>query len=228
MMEMYNLAQLSLFANLNEEQLNYLLSKTKLQNCTRGTILFREGQETNGTYIILSGLVKIFVLHKEGKEKTLAILKEGDILGEMTLFNNPFRSATAEALDDSAYLHISNRDFIQLLADIPPLALNIIELLTARLRHADQQIQELMFLNARSRIICNLVHLAAVHGVAEHDRIRIPLRLTHAELANLVGVSRETVTKVLDELQKNHLIYIKNKQLWLLDTEELYRQGTMD
>ena len=190
--------------------------------------MFVEGQPTNGTYIVVSGLVKVFKIHKEGREKTLAILSRGDLLGEMTLFDNPLRSASAETMEDSVLLLLSNDDLRQVLAEMPELAIKVIQVLVQRLRQANQQIEELMFLNARSRIICNLVHLASVHGIEENGKTRIPLRLTHAELANVVGVSRETATKVLDDLQKNSLIAINNKQLWLLDMKELYQQGAID
>ncbi len=220
------LNNITLFKGLNQEQLGCIKSKSTLYTYPRGSILFVEGQETNGTYIVLSGLIKVVKLHKEGREKTLAILRRGDILGEMTLFETTARSANAETMEESTVLYIPNADFKQLLLDIPQLALEVIGILADRLRHTDQQIQELLFFNARGRIICNLLHLAAGHGIIENNLIKISLRLTHAELANLVGVSRETVTKVLDDLKKDGLIKIKNRQLWLLNTEELYQQGT--
>jgi len=221
-----DLENISLFKGLNQKQFGLIKCKATLHTYVRGSILFMEGQETNGTYIVLSGLIKVVKLHKEGREKTLAILRRGDILGEMTLFETTARSAKAEIMEDSSVLFIPNADFKQLLLDIPQLALQVIDILANRLRQTDQQIQELLFFNARGRIICNLLHLAAGHGIEDNNRIKIPLRLTHAELANLVGVSRETVTKVLDDLQKDNLIRITNRQLWLLNTEELYKQGT--
>ncbi len=228
MEENYDLAGLSFFADLTRDQLQHVAAQAAVETIPRGTVLFMEGHESKRTFIIISGLVKVYKLHKEGREKTLAILGRGDILGEMTLYDNTSRSATAETMEESTLLLIGNDEFKQLLLDIPELAIKIIQVLAQRLRQADQHIQELLFLNARSRIICNLVHLAVVHGIEEKGRIKIPLRLTHAELANLVGVSRETATKVLDELQKTNLIRIKSKQLWIINTEELYRQGSMD
>lgn len=220
------LENISLFRGLDQEQLGRINSKATFYTYARGTLLFVEGEETNGTYIVVSGLIKVVKLHKEGREKTLAILGQGDILGEMTLFEITARSASAETMEETTVLFILNDDFRELLLDIPSLALQVIGVLAGRLRQADQHIQELIFFNARGRIICNLLHLAAEHGIEQKGQIKIPLRLTHAELANLVGVSRETATKVLDELQKDGLIKIKNRQLWLLNTEELYQQGT--
>jgi CRP/FNR family transcriptional regulator len=220
------LKNISLFKGIDQIQLGHIKGKATLHSYVRGSILFVEGQETNGTYIVLSGLIKVVKIHKEGREKTVAILGRGDILGEMTLFETTTRSATAKIMEDSSVLLIPNSDFKQLLLDIPQLALQVIGILAERLRQTDQHIQELLFFNARERIVCNLLHLAAVHGIEESNKIKIPLRLTHAELANLVGVSRETVTKVLDDLRKDNLIRIKNRQLWLLNKEELFQQVT--
>lgn len=228
MINLDELKDIPFLEGLNRPQMEHIAGKLEKRTCARGSVLFMEGEESNGTYFIASGLVKIVKLHKEGREKTLAILRAGDMLGEMTLFEDSTRSATAEAMEDTTLFLITNNDLKQMLIEIPQLALRVVQVLSMRLRQTNQHIQELTFLNARSRIICNLVHLASVHGINQQGCVKIPLRLTHSELANLVGVTRETVTKVLDELQKDSLIQIKNKQLWLMDMEKLYQQGTIN
>lgn len=189
----------------------------------KGTTMFVEGQKSDGIYIIVSGLVKIFKLHNDGREKTLAIMGEGEIIGEMSLLDNELRSATVETLERTTVLVISKDDFVSLLQNLPVLPLKIIEVLSNRLRQANQQIEELTFMNVRCRVICNLIQLAKEYGKSEKNEIKISIQLTHAELANFIGVSRETVTKVLGELQDSKLIKLARKQLWISDLDGLYK-----
>lgn len=190
----------------------------------RGTMVFAEGEETDGLYIITSGLVKVLKLHNNGREKTLAILNKGDILGEMTLFGSSLRTAMAETLEPTTFLVIPKDNFRSLLTEIPALAIKLIEILSNRLKQANRQIEELVFLNARSRVINNLIYLAQEYGRPEKEGVTITMPLTHAELAKLVGISRETMTKVLTELQDDGLIKVTRKRLQVINLDELRRQ----
>ncbi|MDF9407966.1 Crp/Fnr family transcriptional regulator [Pelotomaculum isophthalicicum JI] len=102
--------------------------------------------------------------------------------------------------------------------------MKIIEILSNRLKQANRQIEELVFLNARSRVIYNLISLAKEYGRPEEGEITISLQLTHAELAKLVGISRETMTKVLAELQDSNLIKVTRKKLQVINLDDLCRQ----
>ncbi|MHB8126396.1 MAG: Crp/Fnr family transcriptional regulator [Desulfitobacteriaceae bacterium] len=191
----------------------------------KGSTLFVEGQESDGLYIIITGLIKVFILSKDGREKTFAILGEGDIIGEMTLFGCAIRSATLQTMEQTTIMVIKREDFKRVLTEIPYLAQRIIELLSNRLRQANHQIEDLVFLNSRSRVINNLVQLARDRGkMVAAGNIQITFRLTHAELASLMGVSRETVTKVLSELQDSRLIEVAHKQIKIFSLDQLYRE----
>ncbi len=219
-----NLHQITLFQDLNQEELSLVAAKVAERVFPKGVTLFVEGQETDGLYIIKSGLVKVYMLHRDGREKTLAILTPGDVLGEMTVYGSDLRSATVETLELTTFLIINKVDFRSLLFKIPKISISMIEMISNRLRQANRQIQELSFMNSRSRVICNLLHLAEEHGKIVRGEIGIPLRLTHAELGKLAGVSRETVTKVLVELQDNNLIDSNNKQLRVLEMVKRQRE----
>lgn len=219
---MVELTKISLFKGFDHEELARVRGRIFERIYPKGTTIFVEGQKTDGLYIITSGLMKVLKLHKDGREKTLAILNEGEILGEMTLLGSDLRSATVETLQQTSVLVISKEDFQPLLLEVPKLSIRLIEVLSGRLKQANQQIQELIFLNSRCRVICNLLNLAEKYGRSEKGGIRISLHLTHAELAKLAGVSRETVTKVLAELQDSNLISISSRQLRVLNLDELY------
>lgn len=220
-----DIADVPLFKGLEPDKIERIRKIVIKRTYPKGATMFIEGQETDGLYIVTSGFVKVLKLHKDGREKTLAILGEGEILGEMTIFGSDLRSATLETLEQSTVLVIPRADFQLLLEEMPELAIRVIEVLSYRLRQSNRQIEELIFFNARSRVICNLVQLANERGRAEKNGIKIILRLTHAELANLIGVSRETTTKVLAELQAGNLIKITSKQIQIVNLDELYRQA---
>ncbi|MGE5416692.1 MAG: Crp/Fnr family transcriptional regulator [Acidobacteriota bacterium] len=216
-----DLSRVSFFKGLEPEELKKVESKSNERIYPKGTTIFVEGQDTDGIYIVTSGLIKIVKLSKDGREKTLAILGEGEILGEMALFEQNSRSAAAETLEQTTVAVISKVDFEMLIDQIPHLGRKVISILGERLREADQQIKDLLFLNARSRVICNLVQLAEKHAKLEKGQMKVSLKLTHAELANLIGVSRETATKIITDLQDTGLITIERKQIVVHDLEKL-------
>lgn len=214
--------EINFFHGMTEEEIQRILKKSKNERFfSRGATIFREGEETDGIYIITEGLIKVYKMSADGREKTLAILTPGDILGEMALFDYSLRSATAEALQASSVIIIPRLDFEHLLEEMPALAIRVIKVLAERLRQADEEIKNLLFLSARSRVILNLIQIAEQHIQGQMDGVPIPFRLTHAEIANLVGVSRETVTRAISELQDEGLIRIEKRKLWINDIQKL-------
>jgi len=219
-----DLQKVKLFSELTSEELEQI--KWTARECVypKAVTVFVREQEADGLYIICAGLVKVMILYPDGREKTLAILGEGDILGEVTLYGSELRSASVETLAVTTFLIIPRDQFHSLLLTIPRLSFKIIELLSWRLRRANKQIEELTFLNARSKVICALIYLAEEHGHKVRNEIYVLLSLTHAELAKLAGVTRETVTKILGELQDKKLITISKSNIKMTDMTFLRRE----
>ncbi len=220
---MYDLKEVPLFKNMKADDLALIEEKIIKRTYPEKRVVFVQGQGTDGLYIINSGMVKVLIMHSDGREKTLAILNRGDILGEVTLFGSELRSATVETLEPTSFLVISKEDFKLLLYSIPDLSIRVIELLSARLRRANHQIEELTFFTARSRIICSLIHLVEEHGQDNKEK-GIMLNFTHTELGRLVGVARETVTRVLNDLQDWGFITIEHKRIMVLKPDKLYKE----
>ena len=207
------LRKVKLFSKLEPEELSQIEKTARERVYPRGATVFVSGQEADGLYIIYTGRVKVVMLYPDGREKTLAIFREGETLGEVTLYGSELRSATVETLETTTFLVISRESFQSLLMNMPRLCVEVIELLSKRLRRANRHIEELTFLNARSRVICALIYLAEEHGRKKGQEVQIAFSLTHAELAKLVGVSRETVTKVLIELQDKKMIDVRRGKI---------------
>lgn len=219
-----DLSKVKLFSELNPEERQLIVETARESVYPPSATVFVCGEEASGLFIIVSGRVKVFKLNPDGREKTLAILGEGDTLGEVSLYGDSLRSATVETLETTSFLVISRDSFQSLLEKIPRLSMKIIELLSERLRRANQQIEELFFMNARSRVICSLIHLAEEHGRKKGEGMIILFSLTHAELAKLAGVTRETATKVLSELRDCELISLPRGRIELKDLPGLKKE----
>lgn len=215
------LTKIPLINELSNEELEQVKRIAVEKNYPKGATIFTEGEETNGVYIVISGLIKISRLNEDGREKNLEILKQGEILGEMTIVNNKYRSATALSLKPSRLLFFPDKSFRQLIENIPSLAFGIIGILSERLRKADLQLEALAFLNARNRVIYYLLQLVKEHGVMSGERIEITLNLSQNEIANFCVTSRQIVNKVFIELKKKKLIERAPKKLIVLDLERL-------
>ena len=219
-----DLKRIKIFSELKSEEIEQIKLIARKRVYPKGTTIFVKGQKSDGVYIIYSGQVKISLLHHDGREKTLAILGEGEILGEVTLYGNELRSTNVEALEVTTLLIISNENFHLLLQSIPTLSTKIIELLSNRLRHSSQLVEELTFFDARKRVISSLIYLSSEKGIKIGNETHIIIPLTHSELAKLAGVTRETTTKVLNELQNKKLIKIDNKTIKIADNSALNDQ----
>ena len=131
----------------------------------------------------------------------------------MSLLDGFPRSAAAQAFEDSRLLMLGREDFLKLLTANPQVALKIIRILTARLREADQQIEYLAFKDARGRVASILLELLKKHGKPSSNGYTIDIKLTHQELANLSGVTRETASRILSEFEGDGLIRLQERRI---------------
>jgi CRP/FNR family transcriptional regulator len=193
----------------------------KERHFRKGTILFFEGDYGDEMFIITSGLVRIYRI-EQSKEITLALFRTGDFFGEMALIDKTAtRSATAETIEPSTILSISRGDFFRFLEKSPRLLLRLLEVNMQRLRKANDQIHDLTFLDVRSRIVKTISRLAEEYGTPTPQGMFIDMRLTHQQIANMVGTVRESVTKVLQELQDDGIISIQQKRIMVYDLPKL-------
>ncbi|NPV51950.1 MAG: Crp/Fnr family transcriptional regulator [Firmicutes bacterium] len=213
------LSQISLFLNLPYEEVARAAAIIQERVYRKGSPIFFEGDPGEAMFIIKEGAVKVYRLSIDGKEKTLAIISRGGCFGEMSLLDGLPRSAAAQALEDSKLLILPREDFLKLLTSNPQIALKIIRVLTARLREADQQIEYLAFGDARGRVASILLDLFQKHAKLGPDGYTIDIRLTHQELANLSGVTRETASRILSEFEEDGLIRIQGRNI-LISSEK--------
>lgn len=215
------LRQVPLFAGLEEEHIAALSAMLVERRHRKGSVIFFEGDPGDALFIVESGMVKIYRVAEDGREKTLAILRGGDIFGEMALLDEEPRSAIAESLEMTTLYALHRKEFLTFLTANPAMAIHIIKVLCQRLRRTNAHVMDVVFRDVKSRLVRTLFDLAERHGRSCPAGLRIELKLTHQELANLVGTARETVTRMLAEFQDAGCLTVEGRFLVIRDRETL-------
>lgn len=214
------LAKVPLFKGAPERALEIAASAVRKRVFEPGTTIFQEGDKGEALYIMAKGLVKLSKVDLGGHEKTLAILQPPEFFGEMALLGQTTRSATVTTLNEVHCHLLFNDDFRRLMSDYPSISLNLTTTLAARLRGMDDESQVLSYQDAQGRVAYVLLRLYR-GGVIDLDEERALVRLTHQELANLAGTSRETVTRALKALEGEGVIETRPKEVFITDPEGL-------
>jgi CRP/FNR family transcriptional regulator/CRP/FNR family cyclic AMP-dependent transcriptional regulator len=218
------LGRLPLFQGLPPEALEEVIRGVRLRGFSRGTVIFHKDDPGNQLYVILKGAVSITLPSAEGKDLVLSILSAGDFFGELSLIDEEPRSATAIAVDDDTQTLIVSRDaFIAPLMKYPQMALQIMALLSRRLRQADALAQEAALLDLPGRLARRLLELADRHGHRLGDGVRIDLRLTQSDLAALIGATRVATNRQLQRFQHQGVVSWHAQHITLLKPAVLRR-----
>jgi len=183
-------------------QMEALGRLASLRHAPRGTVVLREGEETNAIYFILNGALKVLVSDVEGREVILTMLGRGELFGEMGALDDNPRSATVVATQPSDLVMVSKIDFQKTLLNHFDVSLFIMRGLAKRLRLADRKIESLALLDVYGRVARLLLDLSEV----EDGRRVINRRITKQDIAKMIGASREMVSRVMKDLQQQGLI----------------------
>jgi len=195
------LKKVSLFDNLNDEQLEHVLRISERKTFPAGTVLFREKDFGHSFYVVLSGSIKLFTRSGGGDEKILSVANGGESFGELSLLDGRPRSATAQTLEKTTVLELASEQFMNLLQSHFDITRGILAELCRRLRTTNEHVNDLTFLDGRTRVLKNLIALANRNGKREGNIISIPMALNHDELAQMAGVDKSVLTDVLRELE---------------------------
>ena len=200
------LKNIPLFSCLNDHELDSLSKVAVKKAFPKNTILFSEGDKSDSLYVISSGKVKVTINDMEGKEVILALLGSGEYFGEMALLDSGPRSACAITKEPTQLLIFSKNDFMDIFSS-NPIAFSLLKGLIKRLREANKKIESLALLDVYGRVARLLNQLAK----PQDQKMVIEEKLTHQEIANMVGSSREMVSIILKELSSGGYITIDKK-----------------
>jgi CRP/FNR family transcriptional regulator, cyclic AMP receptor protein len=218
------LRKVPLFTSLQDKELEAIFKLSTTKKCPKDMLILLEKENGDTLFIILKGKVKVSNFSESGKEVIFSILSVGDFFGEMSLLDGRPRSASVTAIEDSELRLIRRQDLFSVMEKYPQIAFKLLEELTSRLRKADQRIESMAILDVTGRIAGVLLQLAEERGVPGDHGILIQSRPIHQDLANMVGTTRETVTRVLKQLEQKNYITMSGKDICIIDPETFRRE----
>jgi CRP/FNR family transcriptional regulator, cyclic AMP receptor protein len=219
------LAQVPLFAALNDDAAATLEATLTTRTLARGHVVFREGDPGDRLFIVLDGKVKISRAAADGRENLLAVLGVSEMFGELSLFDPGPRTATVTTVTEATLASLDHDDLRPLLNERPGVSVQLLQALAQRLRRTNEAMADLVFTDVPGRVAKALLDLAEKFGVPEADGTRVRHDLTQEELAQLVGASRETVNKALSEFAHRGWLRIEGRSVLLLDPDRLARRA---
>ena len=215
------LKRCDLFERLKPEESAHLERRAVMRAFKPGNIIYFPDEPGRSVLVLLRGRVKIKTLTPQGKETIFAYIDEGEIFGELALIDSEPRREYAEAVENSQVLVIPSEDIHWLLERRPDIALSVTKLLGLRRRRIENRLRNILFCSVRERVVHLLLELVDTHGSRGHVGWEIGLRLSHQDLANLIGATRETVTVELGRLQGQKLIEVRRRRITVLNRDRL-------
>jgi CRP/FNR family transcriptional regulator len=209
------LKNIPLFAGLADVDLDALQQIGRIREHPRGELMFSEGEEAEGFFVILDGKVKVYKLSAEGKERILHVVHTGGTFAEAAIFGDGLYPAYAETLQKSKLLFLPKEGFYDLLMTNGRIAINMIAGLSKFLRQFAHQIEELTFKDVPSRLAHYLLSLAS------NGQTVVELPISKSQLASNLGTVSETLSRTLRKLSDDDLISVSGKKVEILDLERL-------
>lgn len=206
MNKLWYLSQISLFESLTMDELMEIERMTPMTRIKKGELIQSPDTFREGLYMLKEGKLKLYKINQEGKQFIVSILGSGNVFGEIDSFSLGTRDTFIETMDDTILCSLGKEEFEKFLIDRPQLTVRIMKELSGLLKERDAMLSQLALSNVRDRILHLLKTLAEKFGIPEDAYHKIDMPLSHQEIANMIGSTRETVTTVLNDLSKDGVI----------------------
>jgi CRP/FNR family cyclic AMP-dependent transcriptional regulator len=210
-----------LFERLSAEQIAEVESRSRFRAFDRGSLIYLPTDASESVLLLTSGRIKIYHITSEGKQASLAIIDPGELFGELAVFENGPREEFAETMEKSTVVLIPASLIHGLMEQHTHVSLGVTRLMGLRRQRVERRLKSLLFRSNRERLISLLLELAENYGRTNPDGLLIGIKLSHQELANMIGSTRETVTVLLGELQSEGLLAIQRRQVILRNPTRL-------
>lgn len=209
--KLWYLKNINLFHGMSEEQMRMVEQRTVMREVRRREVLYLPGDAGDRIYLLKRGVVKISALQEDGREVLLALLRKGEVFGEEAVLDDSPRDHVAEAYEDALVCIITRQDFMDMLRSHPELVFKVTKLIGIRLKTFRTRVEHLLFKGASQRLASTLLELAHEHGISDAQGVLVPLRLSQQDLANLIGVTRESVNLALSDFRRRGLVILENR-----------------
>ncbi len=221
--KIWHLKQCDLFQRLGPEELSRLESRCRSRIFPRKSLIYMPTDPADGVMLLASGRAKICTVTDQGKQAILSFVEPGELFGELAIFDSGSREDYAEAAEASTVILIPADEMRRLVERHPAVSVGITKLIGLRRRRIERRLKSLLFKSNRERLVHLLVELADQYGTPADEGIGLRIRLSHQDLANVIGSTRETVTIVLGELQAEGSLRVGRRRIVLRDAEGLAR-----
>ena len=220
----WHLSKCDLFNRLHPNDIRQMETVSRMKKFKRGETVYLPADAADGVLLVVSGRIKICHLTPEGKQSILVFVEPGEVFGELSLVDPTVRQEYAEATENTQLVCVPREEVQRCMQKQPDLTMGITKLIGTRRRRVERRLRNLLFHSNRERLIFLLVELIEQYGRRVEGGVELSIKLSHQEMANIIGSTRETVTVVLGELQKEGLIQIARRRVKILDINRLASQ----
>lgn len=218
---LWYLKKVPFLAELGPDALARLAERLELREVRRRDVIYLPGDPGSSLFVVNGGRVKISKVTRDGKALTLSYCGPSELFGETCLVGGGPREEMAEAMENSMVTEIERADFEKLLQTYPQLGAHMTSLLASRRLELENKLETLVFRDVTSKLAELLLQLAQEYGVEDARGTMVALKITHQELANLIGSTRETVSLTLSQFKKKNLICTEGRKVIISDHENL-------
>jgi CRP/FNR family transcriptional regulator, cyclic AMP receptor protein len=202
-----------LFERLSIEQLARLEQRARMRRFPKGSPIYLPSDEAEGVFLLVEGRVKICSFTPDGKQAILAFIEPGELFGELALLDPSGRDEHAETTATSTVVLLPLDELHQLMEESAALALGVTKLIGLRRKRIERRLKSLLFRSNRDRLIHLLLDLAEQYGERTAEGVLLGIKLSHQDLAAVIGATRETVTVLLGELQLDGFLKVSRQRI---------------
>lgn len=211
----------NLFSQLSASDIAELESQSRMRKLKRGEPVYLPHEQADGVILVAQGRVKICHATPDGKQSILGFIDAGEIFGELALLGTERRDEYVETTEKSTLVLLPKQALQHVIRKYPDLVLGVTKLIGVRRQRVEKRLRNLLFRSNRERVIHLLLELSEKYGVQSENGISLNIRLSHQEMACIIGSTRETVTVVLGHLQKEELLKISRRRVIIMDLPKL-------
>ncbi|MEM7782410.1 MAG: Crp/Fnr family transcriptional regulator [Planctomycetota bacterium] len=211
----------NLFSQLQPSDVAAIEAQSKTRVMKKGETVYLPQDQADAVLLVAQGRVKVCHATPEGKQSIIGFIDSGEIFGELALIGNEKRGEYVETTEKTTLVMMPKQALMQVIYKYPTLVLGVTKLIGMRRQRVERRLRNLLFRSNRERVIHLLLELSEKYGQRTEDGITLNIRLSHQEMACLIGSTRETVTVVLGQLQKENLLKISRRRVTIHDLERL-------
>ena len=212
---------LPLFSKLTTQQAKRIISISKIINYKKNDIIFIEGDQYKGFYILLSGTVKIYKISFEGKESILHLIKPNESFGEVPLFEGGNYPVNAQVISDSELLFVPHKEFVQLIKKNPTICFNMLVGFSKKMRRLTQKVEELSTKEVTNRFARYLLEEIKKSGTENLPEPFVKITISKKNIASYIGTITDTLSRLQRKLQDERIIRVSGKSIFILDLDKV-------